>query len=99
MICDTCAVEMNDTTTELEVPARKRLVRAVNVPAFACPGCGQITVEPLVEKVARKAAKRCKDAEFDFPEGTVMLGVTADLKLKRSPEGDKSRDAAEPPEE
>lgn len=84
MICETCAVETNATTTELEIPLRKRTVKAANVPAMVCPTCGRVVVEKLIQKVARKAAKRCGEDEFDFAEGFAVYGFAPGLKLTGS---------------
>ena len=66
MICDVCKIEMNDTTTEMEVPGKGKMVKVVNVPASICPKCNKLEVESVVEKVVQKCAIRCKEDKLDY---------------------------------
>jgi YgiT-type zinc finger domain-containing protein len=75
MLCDVCQVEMNDSTTEMEVSIKERVVKAVNVPAMTCPNCSKITVDGLVDKLVRKAAKHCKEDAFDYPTEVKVFGL------------------------
>ncbi|MDR3051210.1 MAG: YgiT-type zinc finger protein [Oscillospiraceae bacterium] len=74
MLCDVCKVEMNDSTTEMEISVKERKVKAVNVPAMVCPKCNKLVVEELVDKLVRKAAKHCKDDTFDYPKEVKVFG-------------------------
>jgi len=74
MVCDVCKVEMNDTTTEMEVSVKGRKVKALNIPATVCPKCNKLVVEELAEKLVQKAAKHCKAETFDYPKEVKVLG-------------------------
>ena len=75
MVCDICKVEMNDSVTEMEFSVKKRTVKAVNVPALVCPTCNKLVVEELVEKLAHKVAKHCKEETFDYPNEVKIIGI------------------------
>jgi|GEM_PF-3374088 len=66
MICDVCKTEMNDATTEMEVSIKGKMIKVINVPSLICPQCKKLVVESLVEKVAQKCAKHCKDGILDY---------------------------------
>lgn len=66
MVCDVCKTEMNDSTTEMEVSVKGKMIKVVNVPSVICPKCNKLMVEDIVEKVVQKCAKHCKDDTFDY---------------------------------
>jgi len=74
MICDICKVEMNDSTTDMDVSIKERMIKVVNVPALVCPKCNRLVVEELVDKLVHKIAKHCKDETLDYPKEIKAFG-------------------------
>ena len=63
---------MKDSTTEMEFPGGKNMVKVVNVPCSVCPKCNARVVVSLTVGVVRKAASNCKDDTLDFDK---MKGI------------------------
>ncbi len=72
MFCAVCKVDLNDSTTEMEVSGKDGMVKVVNVPCAVCPSCNACVVDSLSAEVVRKAAKKSKDDTLDFDK---MKGV------------------------
>jgi YgiT-type zinc finger domain-containing protein len=66
MFCDSCKVEMNDSTTMLELDGKETTVKMVHVPCSVCPKCGARVVDGVTLNLAKKAASKCKEATVDF---------------------------------
>lgn len=76
MFCVNCKKEMNDSTTKMEVPGKESTVEVVNVPCSVCPDCNAQVVDGVTMAIAKKVAKKSKEATLDF-EKTGGLGITA----------------------
>jgi YgiT-type zinc finger domain-containing protein len=66
MYCDVCKVEMNDSTTKMELPGKAGAVQIENVPCSVCPQCGARIVDGISFGIAKKAAVKCKEDRLDF---------------------------------
>jgi YgiT-type zinc finger domain-containing protein len=76
MYCDVCKVEMNDSTTVLELKGKENMVNVEKVPCSACPQCGARVVDGITMGIAKKSAGKCKDNSMDF-EKMGGIGVMA----------------------
>jgi YgiT-type zinc finger domain-containing protein len=72
MYCDVCKLEMNDSTTKMELPGKTGTVQVENVPCSVCPQCGARIVDGISFGIANKAAAKCKEDSLDFSK---MSGV------------------------